>query len=284
MRIAINALATMAFSCGSIPGHSGPGGFMDPSISVDASSEGNNNSCGTEAIYYRDADGDGYGDIATSVKACTAPTGYVADNTDCDDSVGSGSSIHPGAHELCFNGIDDNCNGIQDEAPECSINCNWSGARWLSHGFDGDKAFKTGAWVSCANNQLAYITWVDGGTFVTPSPMGTGDTLVGCDWGNAARWISQGHDGSSAFSLGTTVECDGTRATNFVWAGDQLNSGQVPVVTPGVLGCNWAGAIYLSNGIDDDCAWRTGMNVTCNNGHLTNFEFVEGAGCQRHGP
>ena len=36
--------------------------------------------------YYADADGDGYGNAAVTQLVCTQPTGYVLDNTDCNDS------------------------------------------------------------------------------------------------------------------------------------------------------------------------------------------------------
>lgn len=40
------------------------------------------------ATYYADADGDGFGNASNSVASCsgTIPTGYVVDNTDCDDT------------------------------------------------------------------------------------------------------------------------------------------------------------------------------------------------------
>jgi hypothetical protein len=62
--------------------------------------------------YYRDQDGDGYGNASLTQQACTVPTGYVANNTDCNDN---NSAINPGAAEVCGNSIDDNCNGQTDE-------------------------------------------------------------------------------------------------------------------------------------------------------------------------
>ena len=63
------------------------------------------------STFYRDADGDGFGNPAQSAQACSAPEGYLADNRDCNDAD---AAVHPGAGELC-NGRDDNCNGQTDE-------------------------------------------------------------------------------------------------------------------------------------------------------------------------
>ena len=61
--------------------------------------------------WYQDSDGDGYGNAAVVVATCTAPSGYVASSTDCNDT---NSGINPGAAELC-DGIDQNCNTQIDE-------------------------------------------------------------------------------------------------------------------------------------------------------------------------
>jgi hypothetical protein len=67
----------------------------------------------SSATFYRDLDGDGYGNAGSgTIQACTAPPGYVSNNSDCDDSD---SSVNPAAAEVCDNGIDDNCNGQVDE-------------------------------------------------------------------------------------------------------------------------------------------------------------------------
>ena len=44
-------------------------------------------------LWYLDNDGDGYGDVATTIVTCVQPGGYTQDNTDCDDS---NASYYPG--------------------------------------------------------------------------------------------------------------------------------------------------------------------------------------------
>ena len=77
---------------------------------VDNNCDGNVDE-GVLNTFYADADSDGYGDVGTSTQACTAPSGYVADNTDCDDT---NDEINPGATEIC-DGMDNNCDGFIDE-------------------------------------------------------------------------------------------------------------------------------------------------------------------------
>ena len=73
---------------------------------------------GVKNTYYRDEDVDGFGNPSNTTQGCNAPTGYVSDNTDCDDF---NSSINPQAIEIC-DGIDNNCTGGIDEFGVCNQN------------------------------------------------------------------------------------------------------------------------------------------------------------------
>ncbi len=67
-----------------------------------------------DQVYYRDQDGDGYGDLLNLTVSCasTPPAGYVANATDCDDT---NNVTYPGGEELPCNGVDENCNGLADD-------------------------------------------------------------------------------------------------------------------------------------------------------------------------
>ncbi|MCB9683044.1 MAG: FG-GAP repeat protein [Alphaproteobacteria bacterium] len=57
---------------------------------------------------WRDADGDGHGDAATAQEACGVPPGWATTSDDCDDAVGT---IHPGAVDVPYDGLDQDCSG-----------------------------------------------------------------------------------------------------------------------------------------------------------------------------
>ncbi|HYV93663.1 MAG TPA: MopE-related protein, partial [Chitinophagales bacterium] len=66
---------------------------------------------GVTTTFYRDADSDGYGNASITTQGCSAPSGYVANSTDCNDA---NNAVHPGATDVC-NGTDDDCDGSIDE-------------------------------------------------------------------------------------------------------------------------------------------------------------------------
>jgi hypothetical protein len=72
-----------------------------------ASSNSISNIVVTNQTWYRDLDGDGFGDFNTPTSNCVQPVGYVSNSTDCDDTRGF---VYPGAPDICYNNIKENCN------------------------------------------------------------------------------------------------------------------------------------------------------------------------------
>ncbi len=80
---------------------------------IDNNCNGLNNDGLSYFTYFSDNDGDGFGNVLSTLDTCltTAPIGYVANADDCNDND---AAIHPDAEESCDD-IDNNCNGLINE-------------------------------------------------------------------------------------------------------------------------------------------------------------------------
>ena len=123
--------------------------------------------------WYADTDGDGFGDAAAMTLACVAPSGSVADATDCDDGD---AAVNADAEETC-NGVDDDCDGETDEDDAVDA------ATWYTDG-DGD-GYGEGAVQACAQ------------------PSGTVAEGGDCDDANA-----EVHPGATETCNGVDDDCD----------------------------------------------------------------------------
>jgi len=70
---------------------------------------------GVTNTYFLDDDSDGYGDSSETLEACSLPSGYVSDSTDCDDLE---ILANPGLTEICADGIDNDCDGTSNDCEE----------------------------------------------------------------------------------------------------------------------------------------------------------------------
>ncbi|GDX83244.1 hypothetical protein LBMAG42_50550 [Deltaproteobacteria bacterium] len=62
--------------------------------------------------WYADDDADGYGDPGETTSGCEAPGGFIADDSDCDDT---NAMYNPSVEEDGGNDVDENCDGVIDE-------------------------------------------------------------------------------------------------------------------------------------------------------------------------
>jgi len=69
------------------------------------------------STWYQDADQDGYGNSLIAQTACEQPSGFVLDDTDCDDGR---DTVHLGQTEVC-DGVDNDCDSMVDEVTAIDV-------------------------------------------------------------------------------------------------------------------------------------------------------------------
>jgi MYXO-CTERM domain-containing protein len=193
--------------------------------------------------WYEDADSDGFGNASTTDIDCAQPSGFVADNTDCDDTV---ASTYPGADEYC-NAVDDDCDGTTDE----------------------DSAVDASTWYEDADSDGYGNASVDDVECTQPSGYVADNT--DCD-----DTVASTYPGADEYCNGTDDDCDGdtdedTAVDAITWHEDADSDGygnaavtDVECAQPSgfvedntdcddTVASTYPGADEYCNGIDDDC-------------------------------
>jgi len=212
-------------------------GTVDGPTSVDADT------------WFRDADGDGHGDPAQPAPDCEAPAGFVASDSDCDDTD---PAVSPDATELC-DGIDNDCDGQTDEDSAVDAPTWYADEDADGH---GDPAVTTRACSEPSGFTASSDDCDDTRGEVSPSAaeLCDGATDEDCDGqvdepdaADAPTWYADTDgDGFGASTSGSTTACDepsGYRATD-----DDCDDGDAAVSPDADERCD---------GIDNDCDGST---------------------------
>jgi hypothetical protein len=156
--------------------------------------------------WYRDDDGDHYGQDGDVVNDCDPPTGYDLYGGDCDDD---NATVHPGQEDVCGDDVDNECDGYVD-------NCN----------FDIDDAMFTLSG-NVSGNQLGYSVGsgdIDGdGTddLIVTAPYATTDTT----YSHGAVYVVYG--AASGDITASDVDATLTGSTSYEYLGSEVTAGDV---------------------------------------------------------
>ena len=198
---------------------------------------------GVKQTWWIDLDDDGFGAPDLSEDACAQPTGYAADNADCDDVD---ADVSPDGVETC-NALDDDCDGNIDESDAIGA------SEWYAD-YDGDGHGDAGTHAAACDAPAGYVgssdDCDDGLATVSPSASescnGVDDdcdrSTDEADSIDISTWYldfdSDGHGGTRF----TFISCDAP--SGYVDSSDDCDDSE-PTVNPD--------AADTCNEVDDDC-------------------------------
>ncbi len=197
--------------------------------------------------YYRDGDGDLYGDDADTMQACMQPDGYTANAGDCDDAM---ASVHPTADETC-NLADDDCDtNIDEGAPPATDSC-------------GACGFVCPAdWTCEAGSCVDHVVEVDGGSNLICARVATGRVFC---WGASAPWSAgpsevAGLAPAGDISVGGGTVCAVSGAGVVCYGRDFITGGSSGTTTSYTIP---GGAHQVTVGSSHACAVASDRAVYC---------------------
>jgi hypothetical protein len=193
--------------------------------------------------WYADADGDSFGDLAATAAACSLPTGYVADATDCDDTR---AADHPGGTEVC-DGADNDCDGTIDEDDAADASTWYADAD--ADGY-GDPVSTTAACSLPAGYAANADDCDDGAAGVNPAAVESCDAVDDdCDGSvdeagatGALTWYRDADGDSHGVASPTTTAC--TVPSGYAASADDCDDTDVTA---------FPGAAEADDLVDDDC-------------------------------
>jgi hypothetical protein len=196
--------------------------------------------------WYADSDDDSYGDSANPYTSCDAPSGFVADDQDCDDTE---DTVYPGATELPYDGVDQDCDG-SDLGDADGDGHAWDGVGGTDCD-DSDASVHAGAAETADGVDEDCDGTVDDGTdWYDDDGDGFAEAGGDCDDGDAA--VAPTGDESCD---GVDEDCDGVEddgtdcfdddGDGYAEIDGDCNDGDA-VRNPGAVE-------IVDNGVDDDC-------------------------------